>query len=186
LRAYKGTNESADSNQAKATPENNRAPKEPVGLRVAGKGKDFIEIAWDKVDDQRLDKYIIRYGTNPTDFLTEVEVGKDQASYRFNNLKSETRYYFRVASRGSDGETSAYGDFVSEETLSAGAGINWVWILSLIVLFLLLIGLYLYFAYQKKWWPFRKKQVALTEEPSSVTLEGETKELPGKKAKWDK
>jgi hypothetical protein len=31
LRAYKGTNESADSNQAKATPENNRAPKEPGG-----------------------------------------------------------------------------------------------------------------------------------------------------------
>ncbi|MCX6796422.1 MAG: hypothetical protein NTW06_02895 [Candidatus Falkowbacteria bacterium] len=99
------------------------------------------------------------------------------------------RYYFRIASRAKDGQTSGFSDFVSEITTPAKQGFSWVWILSIIVIILAAIGIYLYFAYQKRWWPFKKKPL-----PENVRVEGkpeppadeEIKELPGKKAKWDR
>ena len=187
VRAYKGTNESVDSNEARIRPENNLAPPTPSNLHVVSKDKNYIEVAWDKVDDQKLDKYVIRYGQNPIDVLTEKEIGKDTTTFRADNLNSGMRYYFRIASRTKDGQTSGFSDFVSEITTPAKQGFSWVWILSIIILVLTLIGIYLYIAYLKKWWPFKKKPL-----PENVRVEGkpeppaeeEVKELPGKKAKW--
>ncbi|MCX6811712.1 MAG: fibronectin type III domain-containing protein [Candidatus Berkelbacteria bacterium] len=189
VRAYKGTNESVNSNEARIRPENNLAPPTPSNLHVISKGKDNIEVAWDKVDDEKLDKYVIRFGENPIDILTEKEISKDTSFFRAENLDPGKRYYFRIASRSKDNQTSGFSDFVSDITSPQKQGISWIWILSIIVLVLALIGIYLYFANLKKWWPFKKKPL-----PENVRVEGkpeppvgeEIKELPGKKAKWDR
>ena len=184
VRAYKGDLESVDSNEARAKAENNLAPKFPSNLHVVSKDKNYIELSWDKVDDERLDKYIIRYGESPIDFQTEKEVSKDSSNFRADNLKPDTRYYFRIASKSSDGEVSGFSDFISEMTDKEKQGISWVWILSIIVVILAGFGIYLYFAYQKKWWPFRAKVKPTTAKVSPLQTDEEIKELPGKKAKW--
>lgn len=184
VRAYKGTSESVDSNEARAKPENNLAPPTPSNLHVVSKDKNYIEVAWDKVDDSKLDKYVIRYGENPIDILTEKEVSKDATSFRADNLDPGKRYYFRVASRAKDGQTSGFSDFVSEMTQSQKQGLSWVWILSIIVLVLATIGIYLYIAYLKKIWPFRAKIQPLLAKDGPLQSGDDIKELPGKKGKW--
>ena len=188
VRAYKGTSESVDSNEARAKPENNLAPKTPLNLHVVSKDKNYIEVAWDKVDDERLDKYVVRFGESPLDFQNEREVSKDVSFYRVDNLKSNTRYYFRIASKSKEGEVSGFSDFISEMTLSEKQGLSWVWVTSLVVLGLLIIGLYLYFAWRKKWWPFRARvgpsQNDRFDRVRPLHSDEDIKELPGKKAKW--
>lgn len=159
MRSYKGGDESEDSNETTVTPENNLAPPTPENLKIRTKGKDFIEVSWDRVDDEKLDKYVLRYGENPDEdnYLGEVEISKNQTSYQVVGLSSGIRYYLRIASRSAEGETSEFSDFVTEETDKEKGGISWVWITSLIVLALAVIGIYLYIAYRKRWWPFKKK-----------------------------
>ena len=191
-RAYKGTNESVNSNEARVKPENNLAPPTPSNLHVVSKDKNYIEVAWDKVDDAKLDKYVIRYGQNPIDILTEKELSKDVATFRADNLDPGMRYYFRIASRSKEGQTSGFSDFVSEVTNPQKQGVSWVWILSIIVLVLMTFGIYLYIAYRKKIWPFKAKnqkpEIRMTNQIQNQNVQNaendETKELPGKKGKW--
>lgn len=166
VRAYKGDSESVDSNEARAKPENNLAPKTPTNLRVVSKDKKYIEVSWDKIDDERLDKYVIRYGESPIDFQNEKEVSRDASNFRADNLKSDTRYYFRVASKSREGEVSGFSDFISEITNKEKQGLSWVWILSIIALILAGFGIYLYFAYQKKIWPFKKNLKSKSRHPN--------------------
>ncbi|TSC90320.1 MAG: cell surface protein [Candidatus Berkelbacteria bacterium Licking1014_96] len=187
VRAIKDTSESVNSNEARARPENNLAPATPSNLHLVSKSKDFIEVAWDKVDDEKLDKYVIRWGESPIDVLTEKELSKDLTTFRAENLKSNTRYYFRLASRSKDQETSGFSDFISEMTDKGKQGISWVWILSIIVAILAGFGIYLYFAYQKKIWPFKAKnqkpEIRMTNQTRNQN-DDDIRELPGKKGRW--
>lgn len=193
IRAYQGTAESVDSNEARVRPENNLAPPTPSNLRVVSKDKNYIEVTWDKIDDDKLDKYVIRYGENPIDVLTEKEVNKDATTFRADNLDSGSRYYFRVASRAENGQTSGFSDFVSEMTTPQKQGLSWVWILSIIIFILATIGIYLYVAYLKKIWPFGKRnsnnQAPISKQIPNINdqnskQDDDIKELPGKKGKW--
>jgi len=203
VRAYKGSSESVDSNIASAKPENNLAPKTPGNLHVVSKDKKYIEVSWDKVDDERLDKYVIRYGESPIDFQNEKEVSKDASNFRADNLKPDTRYYFRIASKSKEGEISGFSDFISEKTDKEKQGLSWVWILSIIIAILAAAGIYLYIAYLKKWWPFVKRNSKseilnskqtqnsrpkadqpLAENIQDTKDDDDIKELSGKKGKW--
>lgn len=183
VRAIKETSESVNSNEARARAENNLAPPTPSNLHLVSKSKDYLEVAWDKVDDERLDKYVIRYGESPLDILTEKELSKETTAFRAENLKSNTRYYFRIAAKSKEGEVSGFSDFISEMTDKGKQGISWVWILSIIVAALAGFGIYLYFAYQKKWWPFKKNLQSKSLNPKSE-IDNDIKELPGKRGRW--
>lgn len=192
-RAYKDNSESVDSNEARAEPINNLAPKTPENLKVKSKDINYIELGWDKVDDERLDKYVIRYGEDPNNYTEEKEVSKDVSYYRALNLKPNTRYYFRIASKSKEGEVSGFSDFISEMTNPEKKGISWVWIVSIIVLLLAGFGIYLYFAKEKKWWPFGKRnpksQIQNPKQIPNQNIQNEKtdddiKELSGKRGKW--
>ncbi len=174
VRAIKGTSESVNSNEARARAENNLAPPTPSNLHLVSKGKDYIEVAWDKVDDERLDKYVIRWGESPIDVLTEKELNKETTTFRADNLKANTRYYFRIASKSKDSQASGFSDFISEMTDKGKQGISWVWILSIIVTLLAGFGIYLYFAYQKKIWPFKKKLSSESRHPNDDSNKSES------------
>ena len=109
LRAFDGTSESADSNEAMAAPVDNLAPQPPTALTAADRPNDgggVIDLAWTPststdVIEQRLYRGTTS-GTHPTLVATSTN---SASAYTDTGLNATTTYYYAV--RAFDGTSES-------------------------------------------------------------------------------
>ncbi len=152
VRTYKGSYESEDSNEVDISPEDNIAPDAPKNLRVTGHGKGWVELAWKENSEEDLDGYEIQYGKDSADPDKTHEVKKDETSAKIEDVNRGTKYFFSVYAKDTSSNLSPASNRVSQYI----EGMNWVWYLLIGIVVAGGIGFYLYFAFRKRWWPFKK------------------------------
>src|SRR5262245_8596027 len=65
-----------------------------------------VVIAWDASDDSEVAGYIVKYGTEPRDYRTQVNVGRS-TTFKAEDLVPGQTYYFTVQAYSADGKQSA-------------------------------------------------------------------------------
>jgi hypothetical protein len=65
-----------------------------------------VVIAWDPSDDSEVAGYIVKYGTQPRDYSTQVDVGRS-TTFKADGLVEGQTYYFTVQAYSSTGKQSA-------------------------------------------------------------------------------
>jgi hypothetical protein len=65
-----------------------------------------VVIAWDPSDDSEVAGYIVKYGTQPRDYRTQVDVGRS-TTFKADGLVAGQTYYFTVQAYSADGKQSA-------------------------------------------------------------------------------
>ncbi len=92
------------------------APGVPTGLRVSASGEDFIEWAWNAVEEA--DGYDVQFSRNEA-FTSEDEViarTGDELSYRRDGLSADTSAYLRVRSASGSGDDRITSDWSTHVT----------------------------------------------------------------------
>jgi len=152
VRTYKGAYESEDSGEVEISPEDNIAPNAPKSLRITGSGKGWIELSWEAVSAEDLDGYEVQFGKDSANLDQAHQVSKDETTTRIDRLSRGTELFFVVKAKDTSGNLSPASNRVSQYI----EGLNWVWYLLIGIVLAAGIGLYLYFAFKKRWWPFKK------------------------------
>jgi hypothetical protein len=151
VRAYKDSQQSKNSNEAKASAFDNKPPKAPQKVKIKSKGKDFVELSWNANSEEDLLGYEVRYGTSRS--YPEIFEAEKNTFAKIENLAAGQTYYFVVVAKDIHNNVSPF----SEELEFSFKEINWLWIGSLITLGLISLVGWLIYAYKKRKWPFRKK-----------------------------
>ncbi|MFC1656497.1 fibronectin type III domain-containing protein [Patescibacteria group bacterium] len=124
----------------------------PTNLEVLNKGSDYIEISWDRVDDENLGGYKLYWGDRRKELDEEVDVG-DDSTYKIEGLKPEKFYYFAVTVYDEDRKESARSKTLKVETKTDKKktdSSDILWYIARILSVLILIGAVVGWYYWKK------------------------------------
>lgn len=116
-RAYKGTGQSASSNEASLAIPANAAPTLPQNLQVDVYGGNFIKVGWDKNPEANIASYILIIKEGDEEVQNKT-VGADVSSYNFKGLTPDTFYTITLKAINSDGKESEAVQ-ISQKTLEA-------------------------------------------------------------------
>jgi hypothetical protein len=78
-----------------------------------------VVIAWDPSDDSEVAGYIVKYGTQPRDYRTQVDVGRS-TTFKADGLVAGQTYYFTVQAYSADGKQSAPATELPAVVVGAG------------------------------------------------------------------
>ena len=122
VRAYKGTDESASSNEATLTVPADAGPITPVNFHVLSFTDSRIKVAWDKNPETTVTSYnlTISEGDNQ---IENVTVNADTLENVFANLKANTEYKISVVASDGAGKTSSPAEIV-QKTAAANPDIS--------------------------------------------------------------
>lgn len=149
VRAVKGVEQSASSNEASITVPENAAPTTPQNFKVKGTGSSYIAVEWDKNPETNISGYelVISKGTET---IETVLVETTATSYVFKNLAPASEYAITIVAKNSNDKQSEPETLTSSTTAelppveAAGFQMNtlsWVLLGGAIILFGLLIYL---------------------------------------------
>jgi acid phosphatase type 7 len=115
VSAMNAAGESANSNQASATPQGGSPPAAPTNLVATTAGKTKIALTWtDNATNET--GFKIEMATSATGPFTQIAtVGANTTSYTSTGLSRHTTYYYRVRAYGSGGD-STYSNVASATT----------------------------------------------------------------------
>ena len=107
--------ESANSNEASATPAAPLLPAAPGSLTATAASRTRINLAWaDNATNET--GFLIERSTNGTTFTQIATVGVNATTYASNGLKRNTTYWYRVRATNAAG-SSAYSNTAIRATL---------------------------------------------------------------------
>jgi hypothetical protein len=114
VRAYKGTDQSASSNEASLTIPASAGPISPLNLKVLFSGTNFIKIGWDKNPESNISSYNLILNKGDEEVKT-ASVDADITSYNFKELTADTLYTIKLSAKNSDGKESEKSE-ISQRT----------------------------------------------------------------------
>lgn len=105
VRATKGVEQSASSNEATITIPATAAPTIPLNLKVKGTGSNYIGVEWDKNPETNLSGYELTISKG-TEKIETAQADVSATSYVFKNLEPVTEYTISLVAKNSDGKQS--------------------------------------------------------------------------------
>ena len=111
VSAVNGAGESANSNQASATPSNLTAPNAPTNLRVTGFNTTSVSLAWNH-DGLNLTGFILERKTGSGNFTQVAAPTAAARSFKDGTVSHGTTYQYRIKATN-NGLASAYSNTVS-------------------------------------------------------------------------
>jgi hypothetical protein len=180
-RTFKGLYESENSNEIEIQPKDDISPQAPANLKIAGSGKGWVELSWNKVADEDANGYQIKFGKDSTSLNETKEVDGNTFSVKIEGLRRGTTYYFVVTAFDTSKNISNDSNRVEQYI----EGMNWIWYLFISIFFAACAGLYLWLAFKKKWWPFKRKSKKDMDKktPNAIMLSNQSLEDKMAKAK---
>jgi hypothetical protein len=101
-----------------------------LGLALAGMlfastvaSAQTVNLAWDASTDTGVTGYVVKFGTQPGNYTTGVDVG-NRTTWTINGLRTDQKYYFVVVSYNAGGLVSGPSNEVSNDGLIVQTGGN--------------------------------------------------------------
>lgn len=105
VRATKGVEQSASSNEATITIPATAAPVTPLNLKVKGTGSNYLGVEWDKNPEVNISGYELTISKG-TENVETAQTDATATSYVFKNLEPVTEYTITLIAKNSDGKQS--------------------------------------------------------------------------------
>lgn len=106
IRATKGGQQSANSNEASITIPENAKLSTPQNFKVKTSGPNYIGVAWDKNSETNISGYELTIAKG-TEKIETVQTVVSKNTYLFKNLDPVTEYTITLVAKNSGGEKSA-------------------------------------------------------------------------------
>lgn len=160
VRAFKGTDQSANSSEASLAIPATAGPSRPTGLKVDSKGVDFIAVSWTKNPETNISKYLLKiYKGEELVNSAEVEVSK--TNYYFDNLSADTEYRITLVAKDTADKESAVTEIIQRtpsSLVSDGFMTKTLILCNLVGAGLILILVLFLLAYHRKHFKKAKKE----------------------------
>jgi len=105
VRAYKGTSQSASSNEASLAIPATAGPTVPQNLKIKGIGSNYIGVKWDKNPEANISGYELTIAKGEEKIET-VQVNPEKNSHVFKGLNPITEYTITLSAKNSDDKQS--------------------------------------------------------------------------------
>jgi fibronectin type 3 domain-containing protein len=114
-------NESADSSEDSATPEDTMAPAAPTGLGATA-GNTQVALDWNNNTEEDFASYSVYRSTTSGSYGSPVATGVTTSDYNDTGLTNDTTYYYKVTAVDDSSNESAKSSEVSATPTAGGGG----------------------------------------------------------------
>ena len=152
VRAYKGSSESVDSNEAQAEAVDNLAPEAPKNFKLAKSTTEAITLSWDANGEEDLDGYyltVIKHGES--NILKLAEISKDETGYVLNKSDLEgdlDEVSLYLQAKDANGNFSDRSGPVTSAFVNSASTMANIWVI--IICVLVLAGIIVYLVYRRR------------------------------------